>query len=531
MLAGLGLDMTPRPDDEAVAGKDFTALLTAAGMPAEVRRRLLIWATLKVWAAKATGAIYGVGSSMLAHAAGAKASALVMTAAAALSAPVGVGVVAGILAYRTARSLVKEVADDHLAPALANAASDDAKVKDAFLGTIEHGTRLYEGVLAPGGVRGLGDVTAAKLTRLAAKADLAGGARDWAAREAQALAEWTWAEANKGNPEVAAALPEMLNKLNAVRRLGAAAADAARADWKAGAAQLVTAAAREADLDPGQIIRDELAAALAPTPGAWVGGCRTAVQLVPACQAQQRPSAAGSPGSQASIPRAPPHPPHAQVWSPLVTCRQTPMTWRRLTATARALDLMMLAPQMPAARRPMTPPILLPTMRQLMAPPMRAPLPTRAARHPTTAAPLPTRPTAARLMTAPTARLTTGALRMQVAAPLTTAALRMQAAAPLTTAALPKPTPGPDQLPAMPAPPTIQVASLAPLLTRCEAPAPQLRLDSTPRRIRRQAERACQAGLCSTLLACALVRLPFGCANPCVQLVPTYISPYIHHAA
>ena len=80
LLASLDYDMTPTDNDEALANADFTALLTAAGMPSDVRRRLLIFATLKVWGAKGLGAAAGLGSSLLAAAATVKASSLAVGA-------------------------------------------------------------------------------------------------------------------------------------------------------------------------------------------------------------------------------------------------------------------------------------------------------------------------------------------------------------------------------------------------------------------------------------------------------------------
>lgn len=268
MLASAGFDMTPTPDDEALASKDFTALLTAAGMPAEARRRLLVWASLKVWTAWAGGAMVGVGSNLLANAAGGKAAAVVGAFAATLGAPMLLTYGLGALAGGVVRQLTKKGVQSY-APSVVSKLSDNPKVMDAFVGSMEYGSQFYDTVLEPNGIKNFGDVTRPKLTRLLGKADLMGKAKGLMAQEAKALAEYQWAEANKGNPEVAALLPDLLRKLDAIRRMGAAAADVSRADWKAAAANVIMETMREEGVGAAQVVVDELAAALAPTPGGW----------------------------------------------------------------------------------------------------------------------------------------------------------------------------------------------------------------------------------------------------------------------
>lgn len=265
LLASLDYDMTPTDNDEALANADFTALLTAAGMPSDVRRRLLIFATLKVWGAKGLGAAAGLGSSLLAAAATVKASSLAVGALAMLGVPAtgGLSLIAGMAAGAAVTSLVKTNVDA-AAVSLVSTISGDAAVTDAFQSSLAFGSTAHN-MLNGAGVYSPKDLTSAKLTRLLDNSQAK--VKEWAWKSAQSRVELAWAQANKDNPAVAKLLPDMLAKDGAIRRLAATAADVARADWKAVAKAVVNEGVLDAGLDAAAVLASGLAEALEPTPG------------------------------------------------------------------------------------------------------------------------------------------------------------------------------------------------------------------------------------------------------------------------
>lgn len=261
LLAGMGFNMTRGLDDEALASTDFSAALTAAGMPAAVRRRLLFWKGL---AAMASGAAVGFGSSMLAHMAGNAAQAMVVSALVLASAPASVTGFGGMLAYAAVSRLVKSKVTNE-GENIVGKFTDDPKVKDQFSRAMAFGSSVATSGIQNGMLSGKG--VSLKVVRLAVKSELKSKQAELIAEGKAALAEYAWAQANAQLPGVANLLLDLKNKVGAIQRLSATAADVSRSNWKTVAADVVSKAVEDAGLNPTDLLTDALAATFEPTPG------------------------------------------------------------------------------------------------------------------------------------------------------------------------------------------------------------------------------------------------------------------------